>query len=220
MKIFSFILFISLISKSFGTGVDEQSQVLKITKESLKNFSELPNVGTPPKNDLCYAKKEEKFKGNSTCRSLSFIKAQNCKELTQEDRNKLLRLSDPRNFPHARYSSPPTSRKIEDSLDCSHFVHEIYKRIGLEFPYTTSNLLSCLGNFRTITKSEAAIGDLVVFKGHVGILDHNGKIVSATKGGKTRRAMLRRDDPNFMSSVSKDSIQTFGKPTYLKWSCK
>ena len=55
------------------------------------------------------------------------------------------------------------------SLDCSHFVHTLYERVGLHYDYATSRALyRGLQEFRRV--SEPRPGDLIVWRGHVGIV--------------------------------------------------
>jgi NlpC/P60 family len=53
--------------------------------------------------------------------------------------------------------------------DCSHLVHQIYEASGFPYPYASSNdLYDGVGNFRRVSTPHP--GDLVVWRGHVGIL--------------------------------------------------
>lgn len=53
--------------------------------------------------------------------------------------------------------------------DCSHFVHAIYEQAGFSYPYTSStDLYRGTDDFRRVKKPQA--GDLVVWRGHVGIV--------------------------------------------------
>jgi hypothetical protein len=62
-------------------------------------------------------------------------------------------------------SSQETSRRP----DCSHLVHEIYGLAGYPYPYATSlELYAGMVNFVRVAKPQA--GDLVVWRGHVGIV--------------------------------------------------
>jgi hypothetical protein len=57
----------------------------------------------------------------------------------------------------------------ETETDCSHFVHDVYKQAGFPYDYVSSRELY-IGNtnFRRVPKPQA--GDLVVWRGHVGIV--------------------------------------------------
>ena len=69
-------------------------------------------------------------------------------------------------------------------LDCSHLVHALYNRLGLSYPYATSrSLYSGIEAFRQVSQPES--GDLVVWRGHVGIVvDPSGyRFLSALRSG-------------------------------------
>ena len=53
--------------------------------------------------------------------------------------------------------------------DCSHLVHEVYSRAGYPYPYARSiDLYVGIGSFVRVTKPQP--GDLIVWRGHVGIV--------------------------------------------------
>lgn len=53
--------------------------------------------------------------------------------------------------------------------DCSHFVHGLYQRAGFSYPYaSSSDIYSGIDAFERVTAPQA--GDLVVWRGHVGIV--------------------------------------------------
>ena len=53
--------------------------------------------------------------------------------------------------------------------DCSHLVHAIYERAGFSYPYASSrDLYRGTDDFRRVKKPQP--GDLVVWRGHVGIV--------------------------------------------------
>lgn len=57
----------------------------------------------------------------------------------------------------------------EDTGDCSHLVHEIYGAAGFPYTYAPSNdLYAGVGSFQRVKKPLP--GDLVVWRGHVGIV--------------------------------------------------
>ncbi len=59
--------------------------------------------------------------------------------------------------------------RIGHLLDCSHFVHSVYERAGLPYPYaSSSDLYLGINNFRRVSSPHA--GDLAVWRGHVGIV--------------------------------------------------
>lgn len=53
--------------------------------------------------------------------------------------------------------------------DCSHLVHAVYDRAGFAYPYaSSSDLYRGTDDFRRVKKPQP--GDLIVWKGHVGIV--------------------------------------------------
>jgi hypothetical protein len=55
------------------------------------------------------------------------------------------------------------------NLDCSHLVHDIYERAGFHYDYATSrDLYDGIEEFRRV--ADPLPGDLVVWRGHVGIV--------------------------------------------------
>ena len=59
--------------------------------------------------------------------------------------------------------------RIDRQDDCSHLVHAIYDRAGFSYPYaSSSDLYAGIGRFKRVTHPQP--GDLVVWKGHVGIV--------------------------------------------------
>lgn len=57
----------------------------------------------------------------------------------------------------------------QSSLDCSHFVHALYERLGHHYQYATSRrLYRGFAGFRRTRKPLP--GDLVVWQGHVGVV--------------------------------------------------
>ena len=60
-------------------------------------------------------------------------------------------------------------RRGGPSPDCSHLVNEVYAIAGLRYPYTDSfDLYAGMENFVRVTRPQP--GDLVVWRGHVGIV--------------------------------------------------
>jgi len=54
-------------------------------------------------------------------------------------------------------------------LDCSHFTHYLFERVGLEYSYAnSSSLYDGVNEFYRVRQPEA--GDLIVWRGHVGIV--------------------------------------------------
>jgi hypothetical protein len=61
------------------------------------------------------------------------------------------------------------SKVREAEPDCSHLVHAIYKQAGFSYPYMpSSDLYAGVEGFERVKKPEP--GDLVVWRGHVGIV--------------------------------------------------
>jgi len=59
--------------------------------------------------------------------------------------------------------------QVSPKPDCSHLVHQIYELSGFPYPYASSfDLYHGIDNFSRVTKPRA--GDLVVWRGHVGIV--------------------------------------------------
>lgn len=59
--------------------------------------------------------------------------------------------------------------RIGRTRDCSHLVHAIYEQAGFSYPYASStDLYRGTEDFRRVKKPQA--GDLVVWRGHVGIV--------------------------------------------------
>ncbi len=57
----------------------------------------------------------------------------------------------------------------EHERDCSHLVHAIYETAGFPYEYAPSDdLYAGVGRFQRVTKPQP--GDLVVWRGHVGIV--------------------------------------------------
>jgi cell wall-associated NlpC family hydrolase len=59
--------------------------------------------------------------------------------------------------------------RLRGHRDCSHFVHAIYDKAGFSYAYASSrDLYRGTDDFRRVKKPQA--GDLVVWRGHVGIV--------------------------------------------------
>lgn len=115
----------------------------------------------------------------------------NCTPLSRQDRERLLEVADPENFPRTRYRQGPRY-SVEKETDCSRFVYEIYKRAGFKFDFRTSRELKNAPEFELLPESEARPGDLMLFRGHVGIVDSDGQIISATKTrGRAKSSITR-----------------------------
>jgi hypothetical protein len=54
-------------------------------------------------------------------------------------------------------------------FDCSHLVHSLYERVGLSYPYATSRAVyRGIEEFQRVVEPKS--GDLVVWRGHMGIV--------------------------------------------------
>jgi hypothetical protein len=73
---------------------------------------------------------------------------------------------------------------LGEKPDCSHFVHAVYQQAGLEYEYANSHeLFEGIAQFRRVQKPQP--GDLIVWKGHVGIVidpDEHSFYSSVLKG--------------------------------------
>lgn len=128
--------------------------------------------------------------------------APGCHALAEEDRERILAIADPDNFPATRYRRGPNSaRGIEKETDCSHFVHEVYKRAGLPYGFAPTAHLANSREFDLLPEKEARPGDLMLFRGHVGIIDEKGKIISAlrTRHRKRKTSIAAIDRKHFKS---------------------
>jgi cell wall-associated NlpC family hydrolase len=57
----------------------------------------------------------------------------------------------------------------QTSLDCSHFVHYVFNHVGVDYDYAPSvSLYKGMSPFRRVVQPRA--GDLIVWRGHVGIV--------------------------------------------------
>jgi NlpC/P60 family len=67
-----------------------------------------------------------------------------------------------------------TRHRLTNERDCSHLVHAVYERAGLSYPYSNSRELYVgIEQFQIVSQPQP--GDLIVWRGHVGI------VVSPTK---------------------------------------
>jgi hypothetical protein len=57
----------------------------------------------------------------------------------------------------------------ESETDCSHFVHDVYEQAGFPYDYVSSRELY-IGNTNFIRVHKPQAGDLVVWRGHVGVV--------------------------------------------------
>lgn len=62
-----------------------------------------------------------------------------------------------------------SKRRLYSERDCSHLVHAIYERAGLPYAYaSSSDLYTGIEGFQRVAQPQT--GDLVVWRGHVGIV--------------------------------------------------
>jgi cell wall-associated NlpC family hydrolase len=148
-----------------------------------------------------------------------------CEPISDPKRQKIIETADPKNFPKTWYQSPPTKGdRIEDSTDCSSFVHEIYRRSGFDYPYSATACFSSLNIFEEVSDSDMKPADLILYKGHIGILDQDGKVISATRGGQQMYSMHPPTgtlDDDFIPSITRYPKNKAGSGAWkiLRWRC-
>jgi len=111
------------------------------------------------------------------------------------------------------------SRHTDANADCSNLVHEIYERAGFRYGYTNSSELYLgIKEFRRVMHPQA--GDLVVWRGHVGIvispLQHS--FFSAMRSGRgvefyDSPYWQQRGQPRFFRYVEPASRMEFSAAT-------
>lgn len=118
---------------------------------------------------------------------------QSCRPIGWEERRALLEQASPERFPASRYrrGSP---KRIEVATDCSHFVHEIYRRAGLPYAFRSTRELKAAPEFELLPETDALPGDLMLFRGHVGLVDKAGRIISATRVRSRHQSTITRMD--------------------------
>lgn len=138
-----------------------------------------------------------------------------CEPLTDADRMRLLEAADPANFPATRYRAGADPEKgIEKETDCSRFVHEVYRRAGLPYSFRPTQSLKGAEEFDILPEKEASPGDLMLFRGHVGIVDNDGKIISALRTRHRRRK-------SSIESIGRKNFRSFrGQRYVLRYRCK
>jgi NlpC/P60 family len=135
-----------------------------------------------------------------------------CAPLTEADRARVLELADPVNFPKTRYRKG-SGRPLEKETDCSHFVYQVYKRAGLPYGFRTTSQLPGASEFEVLPESAARPGDLMLFRGHVGIVTRDGRIISALVTRHRRRK-------SSIGVSERESFRTFrGKRFVLRYKC-
>src|SRR5437870_5397603 len=103
--------------------------------------------------------------------------------------------------------------------DCSHLVHKLYEQAGYPYPYASSlDLYRGTGPFLRVRYAHP--GDLVVWRGHVGIVvnpkEHSffSTTSSGTRIGNYRSAYWRgRGDPHFFRYLTKSPREASGGTT-------
>jgi hypothetical protein len=102
------------------------------------------------------------------------------------------------------------SRKLRHSGDCSHLVHAIYERAGFHYTYASSyDIYDGVEGFERVFATQP--GDLVVWRGHVGIVVHPSQHIffSFQSSGPatadyTTPYWLRRGRPRFYRYIKND----------------
>jgi hypothetical protein len=164
----------------------------------------------------------QRTNNDNYCNKIRSFKPKNCSEVSDKVRNKILEFANPEHFLKTRYASPPSeTKKIEEETDCSHFVQQIYHRSGLDYPYIPTSAYRCLSIISEVKKEDILPGDIILYRGHVGIYSKDKKVISATLGGTNRRSMLEPSDPNFVPSITNLPIdQAYnGEWKALRWEC-
>lgn len=134
-----------------------------------------------------------------------------CRPLGAKEREALLAQADPGMFPGARYRKGGAN--IEKATDCSRFVHEIYRRAGLPYAFRSTHDLREAPEFDLVPEEEAQAGDLMLFRGHVGIVNHDGQIISATRVRSQRQ-------PSSITTMDRSNFRSFrGRRPVLRYRC-
>jgi cell wall-associated NlpC family hydrolase len=107
------------------------------------------------------------------------------------DRLQILQVANPSNFPSTKYRRG-SGRALEQETDCSHFVHEIYRRAGFSYAFRSTDDLQEAPEFELLPEEEAMPGDLMLFRGHVGLVDNDGRIISSTYRRGRRPSSITR----------------------------
>jgi len=75
--------------------------------------------------------------------------------------------------------------RLSNERDCSHLVHAVYERAGFPYPYSNSReLYAGIEHFQAVNQPQT--GDLIVWRGHVGIIVSPAKrsFFSALRSGR------------------------------------
>jgi hypothetical protein len=106
-----------------------------------------------------------------------------------------------------------TRHRKSQKRDCSHLVHAVYKEAGFPYPYSSSReLYSGIEQFESVEIPQP--GDLVVWRGHVGIVISPGRrsFFSALRSGGgvaqyDSPYWRRRGSPKFLRYVKDQAEQ-------------
>jgi cell wall-associated NlpC family hydrolase len=132
-----------------------------------------------------------------------------CKPLTDAERARVLRAASLENFPATRYLTGASGHR---ATDCSHFVHDVYREAGLPFRFLPTAELGNAREFDILPEKEARPGDIMLFRGHVGIVGDDGKIISALYRRHRRKSSI--------ASVDRKFFKTFhGQRYVLRYRC-
>src|SRR5262249_31250974 len=103
-----------------------------------------------------------------------------CHPLSPLDRELILQIADPQNFPRTRYPKARDLRRpMQEETDCSHFVHEVYARAGLPYSFRSTKDILRAPEFERVPETQSQPGDVIVMRGHIGLLDEDKKVISA-----------------------------------------
>jgi NlpC/P60 family len=117
-----------------------------------------------------------------------------------------------------------TRHRLTNERDCSHLVHAVYERAGFPYPYSNSReLYAGIEQFQSITQPQP--GDLIVWRGHVGIIVSPAKrsFFSALRSGRGVEKYdspywRRRGLPRFFRYVRySPSLSDSATPTNSAW---
>ena len=95
------------------------------------------------------------------------------------------------------------------SLDCSHLVHQLFNRVGLPYTYAESRkLYEGVSGFDRVFNPRA--GDLIVWRGHVGIVVDPAKhsFISALRTG----VKIAQYDSRYWKSKGKPRFFRYAPP--------
>lgn len=102
-----------------------------------------------------------------------------CREPNSQERKLLLALANPHNYPHLKYKLG--ARNPSSSMDCSSFVHHVYQKAGLPYNFRPTQTLKNAPEFDVLPEEMGKPGDLILFRGHVGIINEDNLVISSTR---------------------------------------